>query len=157
MLKISGMKRPPKMLPRNNAGSFEDAVENGFYLLATKASLPSSESFTDWLKKNCQLSERTAYKKMECAEIHRKDPKAKFDSERAALASVGRKQPAVPRPNKQQGLVQAIAARLFKLEKTDQAEALFHAATPEAPAPRKEIERHVIAWTSLLREHGLTK
>jgi hypothetical protein len=150
------MKHPPAMLRRDNAGSFEDAVENGFYLLATKASLPSSESFTDWLKKNCQLSERTAYKKMECAEIKMKNPKATFPSVRAALRSLDPKHPAVPRPNKQQRLVQAIAVRLFKLEKSPQIEALHHAAfTPDAP-PRKEIERDVIAWTSLLREHGLT-
>jgi len=144
------------MLPSDNAGSFEEAVERGRYLLQVKAALPSSESFTGWLKKKCQLSRHAAYNKMECAEIKRKNPTAKFDSEREALASVGRKPQAVPRPTKQGRLVQAIAARLLKLGKTDQAEALYHAAfTPDAP-PRKELERHVIAWTLLLREHGLT-
>ena len=149
------MKHPSATLARDDAGSFEDAVENGFYLLATKASLPSSESFTDWLKKNCQLSQRTAYKKMECAEIKRKNPKATFPSERAALASVKKKPQAVSRPNKQQRLVQAIAARLLT-EQTPQIEAFHHAVfTPNGP-PRREIEGDVIVWRLLLAEHGLT-
>ncbi len=92
---------------------------------------------------------------MKCAEIHRKDPAAKFESQRAALASLDHKPQAAPRPTKQQRLVQAIAARLLRLEKSDQAEALHHAAFTPDDAPRKEIERDVIAWTFLLREYGL--
>ena len=148
------MKGPPAILPRNNAGSFDDAVEAGLYLLATRDALPDSELWVDWLKKNCGLSLRAAYNKMKCAEIHLADPRAKFASERAALASVERKPQAVPRPTKQQRLVQAIAERLFKLEKSPQAEALYHAASPHSPPPRKELERDVIAWTVLLRKHG---
>jgi hypothetical protein len=52
--------------------------------------------------------------------------------------------------------VQAIAERLFKLEKSHQTEAFYHAAFTPDRAPRKEIERDVIAWTVLLHEHGLT-
>lgn len=157
MLKIARMKCPPTMVPRDNAGPYEEAVKIGRWLLAKKASLPDSESFVDWLKKNCQLSERAAaYNKIKCAKIYLKDPTAKFDSERAALASLKRKPQSVPRPTKQQRLVQAIAARLFKLEKSPQIEAFHHAAcTPDAPL-RKELERDVNAWLSVLREHGLT-
>ena len=156
MLNEAAMKRPPKMIPRNNAGSFENAVEIGQWLLLKKSKLPSSESWVDWLKKDCPLSQRAAYNKIKCAEIHLKDPTAKFASEREALASIERKPQAVPRPTKQQRLVQAIAERLFKLEKSDQTEAFYHAAFTPDRAPRKEIERDVIAWTVLLREHGLT-
>jgi len=72
------------------------------------------------------------------------------------MNSIERKPQAVPRPTKQQRLVQAIAARLFKLEKSPQVAALYHAAFTPDTAPRKEIKRDVIAWTVLLREHGLT-
>jgi len=150
------MKGPPAILPRDTAGSFDDAVEAGLYLLATRETLPGSESWVGWLKKNCGLSLRAAYNKIKCAEIHLANPTAKFESERAALASVGRKPQPVPRPTKQQRLVQAIAERLFKLEKSDQTDALYHAAFTPDRAPRKEIKRDVIAWLSVLREHGLT-
>jgi hypothetical protein len=50
--------------------------------------------------------------------------------------------------------VQAIAERLFKLERSPQVEALYHAASPDSPPPRKELERDVIAGTVLLRKHG---
>ena len=132
------MKRPPKMMPRNNAGSFEDAVEKGRWLLLKKSKVPPSENWVDWLKKNCGLSQRAAYNKIKCAEIHRTYPTRKFESEREALASIERKPQAVPRPTKQQRLVQAIAERLFKLEKSDQTEAFYHAAFTPDRAPRKK-------------------
>ena len=112
------MMSPTEMLPREDTGSFEEAVGIGLYLLMVKAALPSSESFTGWLKKNCQLSQRAAYNKIECTKIKRKNPEKTFPTERAALDSVGSETQAVARPAKQQRLVQVIAERLVKMGKS---------------------------------------
>jgi hypothetical protein len=150
------MSRPPRIPRRDKLQTFKEAAEWGERLLKIKAELPRSESFVKWVDANWPYKRRRASDQMDCAKILWDDPEAEFPSVRKALASLKHKPQAVARPPKVQRLVQAIATRMVELENSPQAEALYHAASPEGPPPRKDLERHVVAWTVLLQKHWLT-